>query len=286
MLYRFTFLLFLFSFFTTQIVSARISERLEEAFLSKGGDPKSLSHLKCFIRKYSQAQFKVKKVNQLGERCNQLESGGRFLTVGNMNRAVIVDYNKTSDKRRLFILNFDQTGPNIVQPLFTSHGRFGNTSRSNTTPGKNRNTVKEIKYYSNKKGSNASPSGFAITGRSYIGRWSGPDGRRQSMVIHGIEKNINDNSCERAIVMHGNSYIHEIGSHQGVRRMSSGCYMLDYSIVNKIVNQLRGPGGDLNPSENTAGGVIFFTYGPREKELAEDFYCNEASKSSLLLAEQ
>lgn len=266
-------------FLSLKLLSYEMEDSLKQEFIQAGGSQKSIEHLDCFLKNYERSRFLVKETGSLQWRCNQIESGTRALTVNNMKWAVIVDYIKTSNKRRFYLINLDGSEQQRVRSYYVSHGRYGNTSRSNTRPGKNRNTVKAIKYYSNTAGSNASASGFYISGHAYQGRWTGANGDKHSLVLHGIERDVNDNSCERATVIHGNSYIQESGNKAGVRRMSSGCYMLDYDHVNEIVGLIRGSGGSLYPQEVRAGGAVFFNYGLREEKFSSDHYCKPEAQA-------
>jgi hypothetical protein len=249
-------------------------------YFEREGNPKALAHLQCIRNYLSQQTFRLKEVKgdksnvyTLANRCNAIEGDGRDITINRDDVSIIVDYTKTSVKRRFYILDYKN---DKTRYYYVSHGRFGNTSRSNTVLRSLSNSIKEIALYSNKPGSNASSSGLHITGHSYIGKWSGADNKKQSMVLHGIEQGINDNSCARATVIHGNSYINENGSYAGVNKMSSGCPMLDYSYVNKLISQIRGFGGHLPAyvKEKRMGGSFYFVYGTREEALPEDYYCN------------
>jgi hypothetical protein len=161
-----------------------------------------------------------------------MTNGENLLEINRPNVAVIVDYTQTSDNRRFFLLNTDE---GTVQTFYTSHGRY-KAWRTNTRLRHNKNTIREIKYYSNRKGSNASSSGLFITGKRYQGSWRGNEGDKFSMVLHGVEKKNNDNACERTVVMHGNYKINESGENEGINVMSSGCFMMDYEYVNKLVD--------------------------------------------------
>lgn len=238
---------------------------LEKLYLSKGGNPKALKHLNCISNRLEVEKFENKKVKgQLGPRCNQVTNGENLIEINKPNVAVIVDYTTTSDNRRFFLLNAED---GTVQVFYTSHGRY-KAWRSNTTLRRRKNTVREVKYFSNKEGSNASSSGLFITGKRYQGSWRGRDDDKFSMVLHGIEKKINDNACERTIVMHGNYKINESGEDEGVKIMSSGCFMMDYNYINQLVERLED-------------GAFFFAFSEREKNFADDHYCTNTQEIRL-----
>ncbi|TNF01447.1 MAG: hypothetical protein EP326_04255 [Deltaproteobacteria bacterium] len=238
---------------------------LEKLYLSKGGNPLAFKHLNCISNRLEVEKFENKKVKgQLKGWCNEITNGENLIEISRPDTAVIVDYTQTSDKRRFFLLNSTE---GTVQSFYVSHGRF-KASRSNTTLKKNKNTIKEIKYYNNKINSNASSSGLMISGKRYQGKWRGNEGDKWSLGIYGIEKDINDNVCERSVVMHGNYKVNEAGENEGVKIMSSGCFMMDYDYINKLVDRIEE-------------GAIFFVFSERESAFSADHYCTNLSQLRL-----
>lgn len=256
-----------------------IPQNVQRQFLSQGGNAKALGHVNCFLRTYERALFELKPTPPEDrdtfwqERCSNFAIGENKLTAQNARYVVIVDYTKPSDEQRFYLLSLDNESEPAVTGYFVSHGRYRNTPARNTRPGRGRNTVRWLKYYSNTRNWNASTSGFYLSGSTYLGQYSGPDRDIPSLLLHGLERGVNDNTCRRAVVVHGNSYIRENGKLRGVRKMSSGCYMLDYAVMKDVVSKIRGPGGDLHENEYKNGGVIFFTYGSRERSLPANHYC-------------
>ncbi len=271
----------IFSAFSSQ--AFEISQHQEQDYLKYGGSPKALKHLKCFMGQFHKERYTLKS-SSIAYRCNNLEEN-REIAIENRDYVVLVDYSRQSKSRRFFV--FDLKNPTAsLKSYFVSHGRFGNTSHRNTQLAPNRNSILDVEYYSNVLGSNASSEGFYITGQVYQGRWTGPQGDKKSLVLHGISRNKNDNACERLVVVHGNSYIRESGSAEGVRSMSSGCFMLDYDHVNEVVDLIRGGGGAFYPGEAWVGGSLFYTFGGSEESLADDYYCENQSSTSLRLESQ
>lgn len=268
-------------FFSIQAHALTFQPEVEQAFLQAGGSQLALSHTKCFLHNYGNQDFEVKTAN-LSERCNNMADQPRRVNINSHDHVVIVDYTKKSSQRRLFIVDLDNPKPPYVETFYVSHGRY-HASSSNTNKAINQNTVEEIDYYSNVYGSNASSSGFYITGHVYQGRWVGPQRDKFSLIIHGVNKDLNDNACDRAVVVHGNSYIKESGPNEGVSRMSSGCFMLDYAWVNQVLDKIRGGGGSHFPNEDRLGGLLFFTFGTTEATLPSNYYCTPESASSLRL---
>lgn len=260
--------------FTTNAYS--LPTKLERNYLKTGGSRKALSHLNCFLNNYANKDFKLKPAN-MADRCTNMAEASHRININNDRYIVVVDYTKKSFHRRFFILD---TKRQSVDSLYVSHGRF-KADYGNKTLAKDQNSIEDILYYSNIYGSNTSSSGFYITGQVYQGRWVGPDKDKFSLIIHGISKEINDNACDRAIVVHGNKMIRESGPDEGVKLMSSGCFMLDYDVVNEVLSRIRGGGGKHYPDEARLGGVLFFTYGKREARLPSNYYCTSKSTDSL-----
>jgi hypothetical protein len=256
------FLILLFPL-TAAATPSGISDKTMIEFLEMGGPAKALAHLQCILTHQTQTKFALTKSNV--PRCNGVENG--FVSVHNQNYAVLVDYTVPSDERRLYLLPIGQNSASIERH-FVSHGRNGNTPRDNTIEGGNRNTILNVHYFSNDHDSNASSTGFFITGRRYIGENHGHDRKHPlpSMALYGVEPGVNDNVCGRSVVVHGNDDIADSGPHAGMHRMSSGCFMLDYKYVEEFITIVEGSASE--------GGAAMFAYGPREASLPNDFYCH------------
>lgn len=258
----------------------KIQPQVIQEYLEMGGSPLALVHLRCFLENHSHKDFQLKQA-RLSERCNGMDGDGRRVNINNWKHVVIVDYTQGSSHRRFFVLDLDQPKRPYVESFYAAHGKYAAPTYDNTTPGVNQNTVEEIDYFSNVSGSNASSSGFYITGQVYQGRWVGPNKDKNSLIIHGINKDVNDNACDRAIVVHGNGWIQEGGLYEGVRQMSAGCFMLDYNVVNEVIEQIRGGGGSHFPNEKRIGGTLFFAYGVTEAALPPQYYCSSESDGAL-----
>lgn len=237
---------------------------LKDKYLALGGNSKAFEHLKCVFKNSIGKSFDTKRIvknDLLIPRCNELEGNSNSISVNKSNVAVIVDYTKKGSEKRMFILDGYH---GIVSSHYVSHGSFqADIFNKKLRPMKN--SLDWAKYFSNEEGSKASATGLYITGKSYQGHWKGPKGDKFSMVLHGVEPQVNDMACERTIVMHGNEDIRESGYRKGARQMSNGCFMVDYKLVNKMVRRLQG-------SAN-AGGSVFFVYGPREAAMDASAYC-------------
>ena len=247
---------------------ANINPATEQAYLAAGGSAKALQHLKCILARGPGRRYPLKSSTQegMGDRCNRDQSGNTSVNVRNTEIAAIVDFTKPSNQRRMYMIPLGETNE-AVQRYFVSHGRFGNTSHTNTSEGKDKNTVLWARYFSNQLGSNASSTGLYITGVDYLGNFQGPDNDdpKSALVLYGVEPGVNDNACDRAVVIHGYQDVREGGSKPGMHYMSSGCFMLDYAHINQILARLNR--GDRS------GGTAYFAYGPREAALPDNHYC-------------
>ncbi len=151
-----------------------VESKLFKNYKKLGGDPKAFAHVMCFFKKHQASLFKG--------------GHGRKLKIKEKCKIIINDYTKTSNKKRLFILN-RCTGK--VQAMQSSHGKGGGA-------GSGTNSTSTASYISNKPNTNLSPSGFFIMGGWH--RTSKP--WNPGIKMHGLQKGINDNSYRRGIVFH------------------------------------------------------------------------------------
>ena len=207
-------------------------EKLREAYLKAGGPEKALIQLSCFLKSHSQKTFQVRPVSgkpdsEIYKRCHSQSQ----LQLFNQKVFAVVDYTHNSDRARLFIFDL-RVGE--LRKFHVGHGRFGETDRNNTqfSNDPKHNSILKVGHFSNEINSNASAGGFYLTGQEYQGQYG------RSLVLHGLEKSINDNACERMTVIHKSSMIDD----NSTRRMSSGCPMVPVNRIDYIVQGL-GLGG-------------------------------------------
>ena len=112
--------------------------------------------------------------------------------IQNTRYLTLIDFSISSREKRLWVIDLETDS--TVHYSLVAHGK--NTG--------NEYAVK----FSNKPKSNMSSLGFYITGSTYYGKHG------LSLWLEGVEKGINDNAPNRAIVMHPASYV----SHDFVRR--------------------------------------------------------------------
>lgn len=213
---------------------------LKAQYLKAGGAEKPFAQLSCFLRKNGRGQFRTKPVPG-NSRCDR-----KSLSLKNQSNVALIDYTKTSDRPRLFLFDLAR---GTVRALFVSHGRFGETKRSNSQVrmSPKANSVLKAVHFSNALGQNASVGGFYLTGGEYPGKYG------RSLVLHGLEKNVNDNACARAVVIHQNHLVND----RGTNIMSSGCPMVSDRRIDAVVGALKG-------------GALIYMHSPREEALSAE----------------
>lgn len=213
------------------------------AYEKAGGNPKALAQLRCFLAKHGAEVFAPKPVvGELAERCNQRNE----IKIENFKAVGVIDYTKLSDRPRFFIFDLEAKK---VQALHVGHGRFGDTNRGNTQFSDNpkRNSILKVAHFSNTPNSNATAGGFFLTGQEYDGAY------KRSLVLHGLEKDVNDNACFRTTVIHKSSMITETAT----KRMSSGCPMVAQTKIAYVLKAM-------------SEGALLYAYTPAEAALGAD----------------
>jgi hypothetical protein len=143
----------------------------------------------------------------------------RFKNVtANNSILTIIDYSKSSDAQRFFVI--DVSKGSILFKSLVAHGKNSGTKYADS--------------FSNKKCSYKSSIGFFLTGDTYYGKHG------LSLRLTGLEKDINDNAMDRAIVIHSASYVNEefIKNHGRLGR-SYGCPALPQENYENIINTIR-----------------------------------------------
>ena len=130
----------------------------------------------------------------------------------------IVDFSQPSSQKRLYVI--DMKAGKLVFHTYVSHGR---------------NSGREMaREFSNDAESNKSSLGFFITGDTYMGKHG------FSLRLLGQERGINDNACNRAIVMHSAEYVSEAAIRmQGFAGRSLGCPALPVELYKPIIEKIK-----------------------------------------------
>lgn len=140
----------------------------------------------------------------------------------------IVDFSQPSTMKRLYVLDLDNK--QILFNTLVAHGRNSGGLWA--------------KSFSNRASSLKSSPGFYVTEDTYFGE------NGYSLRLDGLEKNINDNARNRAIVMHGARYVDESAINKlGYIGRSWGCPAVPESQHQAIINTIKG-------------GTCLFIYSP------------------------
>lgn len=135
------------------------------------------------------------------------------------NLLTIIDFSISSNKERLWIV--DMNTLKVVNYSLVTHGR---------------NSGDEFpEYFSNNPSSNKSSLGFYLTDDIYYGKHG------MSLRLDGVEPAVNDKARERAIVMHGASYVsREFIRTYGRLGRSYGCPSIPMENHEEIISKLSG----------------------------------------------
>ena len=107
--------------------------------------------------------------------------------LNNSNLLTIIDFTKPSTQKRLYIIDISEK--KLIERSLVAHGRNSGSLNANS--------------FSNTPQSYQSSLGFYLTAETYYGKHG------YSLRLDGLEKNINDNARDRAIVIHGADYVSE-----------------------------------------------------------------------------
>jgi hypothetical protein len=132
---------------------------------------------------------------------------------------MVIDYSKRSTERRLWVFDLKRAG--LLFEELVAHGRNSGDDRA--------------VRFSNEPGSLMSSLGVFLTGDTYIGKHG------LSLRLQGLEKGVNDNSLERAIVIHAADYVSEgIAQRAGRIGRSWGCPAVRPAVSRKLIETVRG----------------------------------------------
>jgi hypothetical protein len=134
-------------------------------------------------------------------------------------RLAVIDYSRPSTERRLWI--FDLQRKRLLLRDFVAHGRKSGENFAEA--------------FSNRLGSNQTSLGLFRTAESYSGKHG------YSLRMDGLEPGLNDLARERAIVIHGASYVSpSLVLSQGRIGRSLGCPAVRPEVARMVVDQLKG----------------------------------------------
>jgi hypothetical protein len=131
----------------------------------------------------------------------------------------VIDYSRPSTERRLFV--FDLEERRLVFEELVAHGR--NSGEQMAT------------RFSNANSSNMTSLGLFVTQETYVGEHG------TSLRLEGLEPGFNDRARERAIVVHGASYVSAaVAAQTGRLGRSLGCPALPVASAPKVIDRIRG----------------------------------------------
>ncbi len=131
----------------------------------------------------------------------------------------VIDYSLPSTERRLWVI--DLAAKRILFHELVAHGL---NSGEDTAVA-----------FSNRPGSKQSSLGLFLTEDSYAGRHGA------SLRLSGLEPGVNDLAAERAIVMHGASYVSaSYMAEHGQLGRSWGCPAVDLRVHRQIIDRIQG----------------------------------------------
>lgn len=134
------------------------------------------------------------------------------------NLLTLVDFSLSSNVKRLWVI--DMNTNTILYHSLVAHGK--NSGEEFATK------------FSNKSESFQSSLGFYITGEVYQGKHG------KSLRLDGIERGINDQARNRAVVMHGADYVSEQFIKQNKRLgRSLGCPALPEELTAEIIDLIK-----------------------------------------------
>ncbi len=141
----------------------------------------------------------------------------REAVISDKDLLTIIDFSLPSNVKRFWVL--DMKHGKILYHSLVAHGR--NTGNINA------------KNFSNVPESHMSSLGFYVTGETYHGK------HNLSLRLDGVDEDYNSAARERAIVMHGASYVsEEFIAQYGRLGRSYGCPALPLDISDEIVTKL------------------------------------------------
>jgi hypothetical protein len=145
----------------------------------------------------------------------------------------VIDYSLPSTARRLWVI--DVAANRVLFHELVAHG---------VATGAN-----YAARFSNEPGSRRSSLGLFRTEDTYRGAHG------ESLRLTGLEPSVNDRAMERAIVMHGASYVsHSVIAEHGELGRSWGCPALERGVDRRVIGRIKG-------------GTALFAYYPETRWL-------------------
>lgn len=136
----------------------------------------------------------------------------------NKNIITLIDFSLSANTKRLWVIDLDSK--TILYHSLVAHGRNTGEEYANS--------------FSNAAESYKSSLGFYVTGEIYNGKHG------KSLKLDGLEKGINDNARNRAVVIHGANYVSDafIQNNKRLGR-SLGCPAVPIELTDKLIRTIK-----------------------------------------------
>ena len=153
----------------------------------------------------------------LGEARAALDSHAAH--IGRRDKIGLVDFSRASSERRFYLIDLE--GGKVDHMWLVAHGKGSDLANTGY-----------LQRFSNEPGSNASSRGAYVTATPYYGK----HGRSQRLIGLDPENNL---ALERAIVIHGASYVDPawIDAHGRIGR-SFGCFAVEDREIGQVMGAL------------------------------------------------
>jgi len=139
--------------------------------------------------------------------------------ISNKEILTVIDYSKPSSERRMWV--FDLKHGRALYNTWVTHGKNSGAAYATS--------------FSNNPGSLKSSFGVFVAAEPYFGK------NGYSVRLRGLERGINDNAYERAIVIHGARYANpDIIRTYGQIGRSWGCPAVSESVSRPLINTIKG----------------------------------------------
>ena len=147
--------------------------------------------------------------------------------VKNPGTLTVIDYSKPSSEKRLWV--YDLRSRELVFQELVAHGQGSGANMAT--------------QFSNEDGTHRTSLGLFVTDDTYVGK------NGYSLRLNGLDRGINDNARDRAIVMHGAPYVSdEFVKSTGRLGRSWGCPAVSELVARKMIDTVKG------------GGLVFSYY--------------------------
>ena len=139
----------------------------------------------------------------------------------------VIDFTRPSTEKRMWV--YDLRSRTLLFDELVSHGRGSGTTMATA--------------FSNEPDSHMSSLGLFRTGEPYVGK------NGYSLRLDGLDRGVNDNARERAIVIHGAPYVNAaMARANGYLGRSYGCPAVRPEIARALIDTVKG-------------GSLLFAYG-------------------------